>query len=407
MGNNLFIPSNEPFMRGVAAVQDAQLNRNALARQSMQNQAMSQDLAKRAELEALLRTSQNPERDGYEWAKRNDPNLADKLSTNYIQRFAAKARLDPKNAAMELENATGEKIELGNRYSKLPIEGGEAYVDNFSGHVFQPSNAKELAQIRADFAAELEKQKQEGRKEIEAIRAERPRQDTTATVYEDFRSTDPARRQRAEDYISRQKQPVTEPGSYLPIMDAQGNIRGAWNAKSGTYKEPPVANARKGPLPTTEKKATADIESAETKIRNLGALFNPEYVGPIQGRFNLAKIKTPGVSIDKGLAAFVAQNTTLKNEVIKFITGAQMSEPEAQRIMAQIPSVEDKPEVWQAKYDITLQNIEILKQKMKEAGYVFGGGGVGGAATSAVQRSKSKSGKPIFSRDGGKTWEYE
>ena len=138
----------------------------------METQNMARSMQKRAELEALLAQSQNPERDGYEWAKRNDPELANKLAANYVSRFAAKARLDPKNAAMELENATGEKIELGNRFSKLPVEGGEAYVDNFSGHVFQPSNAKELADIRNDFATKMQEMKGEQARELYGARAE-------------------------------------------------------------------------------------------------------------------------------------------------------------------------------------------------------------------------------------------
>ena len=130
--------------------------------------------------------------------------------------------------------------------------------------------------------------------------------------------------------------------------------------------------AVKGAQPSGEKKAVADIETSEEKIINLRKSYKPEFVGPVQGRYNLAKLKIPGVDVSKELATFVAGNETLKNEVIKFITGAQMSEPEANRILKQIPTIEDKSNVWEAKYDLTLANIQLMKQKMKQSGYIFG-----------------------------------
>ena len=217
MGHNLFIPSNEPFQQGVAAIQQTRMRQNALQQQGLQLQAQQRATQKRLELENLLSQSANPERDSLEWAKRNDPELANKLSASYIQRFMATARLDPKSAAAQLENATGEKIELGNRYSKLPIEGGEAYIDNFTGHVFQPNSAKELLDLKNDFAMQLEKQRQEGRKELEGVRAALKPENEKHTVYGDFSSDDPRRQSVAKDYLSRQKA-ATQPqdrGQYV------------------------------------------------------------------------------------------------------------------------------------------------------------------------------------------------
>lgn len=174
------VRSGQHTQEGIQGLQNAMLVRsrldtNALGQQqmSMENQEMQRQMQNRAELEALLTATppEQRERAGLEFLKQRDPEKAAKLQAQYVQRFSQKARIDPKNAAAELENATGEKIELGNRYSKLPIEGGEAYVDNLTGHVFQPNTAKEIAQIRADFAAQLETQRQEGRKDLETLKA--------------------------------------------------------------------------------------------------------------------------------------------------------------------------------------------------------------------------------------------
>jgi hypothetical protein len=175
------IPAGQATQRGIAGYQNAMahqsdlrtagLQQNSLA---MRNQEMQREQQNRAELEELLMSTppEQRERAGLEFLKARDPEKAAKLQATYIKRFSEKARLDPKNAAMELENATGEKIELGNRYSKLPIEGGEAYIDNFTGHVFQPNNAAELAAVKNDFAIKLEKSKQEGREDLAKLKAE-------------------------------------------------------------------------------------------------------------------------------------------------------------------------------------------------------------------------------------------
>lgn len=175
------VPAGQATQQGIAGYQNALATTSNLKTQGLQQNALAmrnQDMAKeqqdRAELESLLMSTppEQQERVGLEFLKARDPEKAAKLQADYINRFTQKARLDPENAAKELEKATGEKIEMGHRYSKLPIEGGEAYVDNFTGHVFQPNSAQELAAVKADFAQKLEKTKQEGREDLVKLKSE-------------------------------------------------------------------------------------------------------------------------------------------------------------------------------------------------------------------------------------------
>jgi len=89
-------------------------------------------------------------------------------------------------------------------------------------------------------------------------------------------------------------------------------------------------------------------------------------VGPLAGRASEMRQKIPGLSTDSQMAAFLAETATLKNATVKAITGAQMSEPEAKRIMAQVPTETDKPEVWVQKAKATRDNLTFMRDKMRQ-----------------------------------------
>ena len=89
-------------------------------------------------------------------------------------------------------------------------------------------------------------------------------------------------------------------------------------------------------------------------------------IGPLAGRARDLGQNLPGVPVDQTYAAFKAESDTLKNATIKAITGAQMSEPEAKRIMGQIPSETDKPDIWIQKARATRDNISFLRNRMAE-----------------------------------------
>lgn len=101
----------------------------------------------------------------------------------------------------------------------------------------------------------------------------------------------------------------------------------------------------------------ADIEAALPSMLN--------HIGIYDGRVAKAKLAT-GAKVDQALAEFAAQITGLKNAVIKATTGAAMSEPEAQRIMGQLPDLAQPEAVFKARLATTKRNLETLKRRTIE-----------------------------------------
>jgi hypothetical protein len=107
---------------------------------------------------------------------------------------------------------------------------------------------------------------------------------------------------------------------------------------------------------------------------------------------------------DQGLAEFVAEVATLKNAVVKATTGAAMSEPEAQRIMSQVPDLTNQPAVFRARLASTRRNLETLKRRTLE---LSGGAVAAPQAASAPDMSGLRQGMGRTFREGpytGQTW---
>ena len=111
------------------------------------------------------------------------------------------------------------------------------------------------------------------------------------------------------------------------------------------------------------EKLAAGLASLDL-LDNLHDLFKEAYVGPVAGRVGKVKDIFGGNPLKQ--SEFNAATATLKNQVIKEITGAQMSEPEAKRIMKQIPDVTDPPSVWQAKWNQTRKNLFNVRKRRLE-----------------------------------------
>lgn len=145
----------------------------------------------------------------------------------------------------------------------------------------------------------------------------------------------------------------------------------------------------------TERTALSDIETSIAMLDSLGKMYKPEYTGPIAGRAGGVQSVT-GIGLSPGEASFRAATSTFRNQVIKAVTGAQMSEPEAQRIRKQIPEENDPPEVWRAKRQeatrLLQETLATKKDILARGGYILGeargetrpdaaatGGGAGGS----------------------------
>ncbi len=161
-----------------------------------------------------------------------------------------------------------------------------------------------------------------------------------------------------------------------PVVDQAGYISGTVGSRSGAVRQGNVGDRnRLSPVPLTEAKEMASLSKDEEYVRSLGQIFKPEYVGPLQGRWNDLMANTPefarkliGYTGSPELSDFRVANAHLLNAVVKFITGAQMSEQEAERIKREVPHTDQNPEDWKAAYAQTLRNVEMMKQRLIEMG---------------------------------------
>ena len=150
-----------------------------------------------------------------------------------------------------------------------------------------------------------------------------------------------------------------------------------------TPQEARARGAMQAPPTAGQKKAIADAQASEEALRNIQTLYKPEYVGPLAGRMGSFQNYT-GIGITPERAQFTAAVAALKNQVIHDITGAQMSQAEASRILAAVPDVTNPPEVFQARMAETMKNRERIRQA-----------NVGGGLTPAAPAAPTVAAPPI------------
>lgn len=113
-----------------------------------------------------------------------------------------------------------------------------------------------------------------------------------------------------------------------------------------------------------EREAIAGNLASMDALDNIESLKKRGYVGPIQGRISQFKQAFGGAKEDQ--AQLVSALAAFRNQLIKEITGAQMSEPEARRIMQQIPKITDPDTVFDSNLKETRKNMERVRQRMLE-----------------------------------------
>ncbi len=134
--------------------------------------------------------------------------------------------------------------------------------------------------------------------------------------------------------------------------------------ETGTRGQRFLATKPKPAPSAKERTDLADALASEDALNNLGTLFDEKFVGPVKGR--VGTVLNALAFTETEQAQFLAATAALKNAVVKQITGAQMSEPEARRIFKQIPLPSDGPIQWQAKKKQSLKNISFMKKRRIE-----------------------------------------
>ena len=118
------------------------------------------------------------------------------------------------------------------------------------------------------------------------------------------------------------------------------------------------------PISPAERTSIAEGEAAIDSLNNIKSLFDEKFVGPIAGRAGTVG-ELFGANPQEQ-SSFIAATAAFKNQIIKEITGAQMSEVEAKRILKQVPDVNNPPTVWMARWEQSLRNIERLQKRRIE-----------------------------------------
>lgn len=155
-------------------------------------------------------------------------------------------------------------------------------------------------------------------------------------------------------------------GSAGGSIDAQYARRGRLSAIADAQQG--SGGGAGGRLPAVIQERVAAADAALYGIDRVRELFPQvqNLLGPISGRWESAKNKLPGLEGNPVFAEFEAQVTGVKNTIIKYYTGAQMSEPEAIRLAAQVGEITNKPEVFPIKMRVLEANMKEMRRRMIE-----------------------------------------
>jgi hypothetical protein len=158
-----------------------------------------------------------------------------------------------------------------------------------------------------------------------------------------------------------------------------------------------------------------NLYAAKQQLDNIDQKFNKDYLGPLKGTDTaFAARRRVGTAIGAPLGdnetSFRQSLADVKDQLLRARSGAQINEQEYQRLANMLPAATDEEKVFKAgmgRFRDQLQQIIGDKEALaKPRSRMSGAPSAGNEAAQAVTRSTSKSGKPILSRDGGKTWEY-
>lgn len=128
--------------------------------------------------------------------------------------------------------------------------------------------------------------------------------------------------------------------------------------------------------PASAIESLGSLQVAKDTLESLRTNYKDRFIGPAASRF-----KTVGQYVntltDEEQTAFKTELQSYQNAMIKAITGAQMSEPEAKRLLQQMPDDKKSPKAFMQQLDVADKITERqLSSKLRtlEAGrYVFKG----------------------------------
>jgi len=157
-------------------------------------------------------------------------------------------------------------------------------------------------------------------------------------------------------------------GGKLINRDREGNL----TVHGKPYKGSIYEKLKTPPASLVQGRASLDI--AKETLKDVKLLFRPNLTGPVTGRYqSVAKLLNSLSEEDR--TKFTVSLNSYRNAMIKAITGAQMSEPEAKRLMKQMPDEKTSPKNFLNQLDYvqreTNRRISIHESTLKRAGYAL------------------------------------
>lgn len=166
------------------------------------------------------------------------------------------------------------------------------------------------------------------------------------------------------------------------------------------------------PLDAAAQERVSGLLAARRQVANIETNLDPDFLGPIKGTGAAFEVRRRvGSYIDSPLGSreviFRESLADAADMLLRARSGAQINEDEYKRLSGMLPKATDEEKVFKAgllRFDNELaKTIESRIQLGTTPRNQLGSS----ASKSEPLRNKSKSGKPIISKDGGKTWEYE
>lgn len=176
-------------------------------------------------------------------------------------------------------------------------------------------------------------------------------------------ATDKAYREATERRLTNMEQNTQIRRDFGPPMTnvANPNVPGGALVIPRTSVPPEgMAAPQTGAMRAQE--IAGDVGLAE--MNELKTLFKPEYVGPGQGLFNTAMQMVPFTEGNPDFVEFSAKVGQIRNKILQLRSGAQITTGEAQRLLDEIPTVNDKPENWPAKWQVAYNDMTKVTQRL-------------------------------------------
>ena len=155
-----------------------------------------------------------------------------------------------------------------------------------------------------------------------------------------------------------------------PLYDPQGRPMAALRMEGRTGKvervDLPGGGQIARPPGTLGARAVEQLSGMEI-LSDLEQQFEggmKDRIGPLAGRVQSLKQKTPGIAGDAPFARFESTSASLRNSVLRAQAGLQQTPSEAERVLEEIPTVKDKPEVWAQKARATRVNWQHLQDQI-------------------------------------------